>query len=104
MSLMMKNNTAKPVMYHNHHERCPKCNSLDSLSLYDNRNKEYNYQLILDTHDVSLLKKNSFRYFKCNKCKEVFNIDWTWCVPVPLDESKVDKFIEIGKELRSKNS
>lgn len=99
----MSNNTLKHVMYHDHHEKCPSCNAIDSLSLYDSKNKEYNYQMILDTHNTNLLKNKSFRYFKCNKCKKVFNIDWTGCVPVPLNNDKINNFIKNCKDLKSKD-
>lgn len=99
----MTNNTPKRVMYHDHHEKCPNCGAVDSLSLCDDKNKEFNYQMVLVTHNADLLKGKSFRYFKCDKCKKTFNIDWTGCVPIPLSNDKIDIFIEHGKELKSKN-
>ena len=92
----------KPAVYHDHKECCPKCNASDSLELFDNYNRPFNYQLVLKTHDISKLKERSFRYFKCNRCKEVFKIDWTWCVPVPMKISKMEDFIEICKQLKSR--
>ena len=94
--------TLRPLIYHDHHESCPKCNALDSLELFDNYNRPFNYQMLLSTHDTSKLINRSFRYFKCNKCKEIFKIDWTGCVPVPMKISKMEDFIEVCKALKEK--
>ena len=90
-------------VYHDHHERCPKCNSLDSLELFDKDNNSYNYQYILNTHDLKCIDNKSLRYFKCNKCDSIFKIDWCGCVPIPLNDDKISQFIETNKKLSVKD-
>lgn len=89
-------------VYHDHHENCPYCNSEDTLELYDKTNRPCGYSDILNTHNLDITKSRSIRYFKCNKCKETFKIDWTWCVPIPLNESKIDDFISICRKVKGK--
>lgn len=88
--------------YHDHHENCPECNATDSLELFDKNDDSYNYQYILNTHDLKCTDNKSLRYFKCNKCGAIFKIDWCGCVPIPLNEDKITDFIETNKQLKIK--
>ncbi len=90
------------VFYHDHTISCPKCKASDTLELYDKNNRPINYNELLYTHDKSLIDHRSIRYFKCKKCKSIFKIDWSGIVPIPLDETKIDHFIENCKEIKEK--
>lgn len=86
----------KPI-YRDHHEPCPICKKIDTLELYDKNNRPCNYTSILENHDIKDVTTRPVRYFKCKSCKNTFDIDWTWCIPIPLNVDKVKDFIHYCK-------
>ena len=95
-------NNIDSVIYHDHVIKCPECKTPGYLELYDKNNRPCKYDYLLYTHDKSIIKNRSIRYFKCEKCKTIFKIDWSGIVPIPLDNEKLDKFVDECEELKEK--
>lgn len=77
-------------------DTCPKCMSERSLDLYDEYNKRAYFSVMLDQHKTDKLLSRRLYYFKCSKCGEEFNIDWSnpSRIPVPLNNKKISVFLQ----------
>lgn len=81
-----------PVMY-DYHINCDNCKK-ETLELYDRYNKSVGYNTIVRFQQFSLIDNKSLRYFRCNNCGKIYNIDWTGNFPVPFTEINMNDYIK----------
>lgn len=58
-------------------DRCPICNSDRTLELYDMNNRPIRLSAMIDFNRLDNLEGRKLSHFRCIKCKNTFDLDWT---------------------------